>query len=156
MDTSELLRLPVYAWQQAQKCVAPQNDYKRGKDDLRYSIKSAGRLYLLPVDSLRHQRARKANRGAGEHHDDKHLAYTGGETVPPPTGGRLSYHAFFRLALLFGILHVATLVLSTLPVAVRPRKTALAYTVAIAISVFILVEEPESEEGSEMGKPPLA
>ncbi len=93
----------------------------------------------------------------GEHHDDKHLAYTGGETVPPPTGGRLSYHAFFRLALLFGILHVATLVLSTLPLGVRPRKTALAYTIAIAISVFILVEEPKSEkEIPEAEKIPLS
>ncbi len=87
----------------------------------------------------------------GEHHEDKHLAYTGGERVPPPTGGRLSYHAFFRLALLFGILHVATLVLSTLPLGVRPRRTALAYTIAIAISVFVLIgEEEEGETGGEL------
>lgn len=82
----------------------------------------------------------------GEHHDDKHLAYTGGETVPPPTGGRLSYHAFFRLALLFGILHVAALVLSTLPLGGHPRWSALAYTIGIAISVLILIEEPEEED----------
>jgi NADH:ubiquinone oxidoreductase subunit 3 (subunit A) len=77
----------------------------------------------------------------GEHHEDKHLAYTGGETVSPPTTSRISYHAFFRLALLFAILHVATLVLSTLPGGVGSRRAASVYAVGIAISVLVLAKE---------------
>jgi NADH:ubiquinone oxidoreductase subunit 3 (subunit A) len=76
---------------------------------------------------------------SGEHHEDKHLAYTGGEAVPPPTTGRFSYHVFFRLALLFAILHVATLVLSTLPGGISARRAASVYAVGIAISVLVLV-----------------
>jgi NADH:ubiquinone oxidoreductase subunit 3 (subunit A) len=82
---------------------------------------------------------------AGENDPDKYLPYTGGER-PLPIPNLLNYHSFFRLALLFGILHVATLVLSTLPRNVRSRRTALAYAVGIAISVFVLVEEEEEEE----------
>ncbi len=73
----------------------------------------------------------------GEHHDDKHLAYTGGETVPPPAS-RLTYHAFFRLALLFGILHVAALVVSTLPSGGPSHLVALAYLAGVGISVVML------------------
>jgi NADH:ubiquinone oxidoreductase subunit 3 (subunit A) len=78
-----------------------------------------------------------AARPEGESSTDKHLPYTGGEhPLPPP--GVLAYHAFFRLSLLFGILHVATLVLSTLPHDIRSRRTALLYIAGIAISVFVL------------------
>ncbi len=78
----------------------------------------------------------------GEPSPDKYMSYTGGERpLPPPT--TLAYHAFFRLALLFGILHVATLVLSTLPRNVRSHRTALAYLAGIAISVFVLTGEEE-------------
>jgi hypothetical protein len=76
----------------------------------------------------------------GEHHDDKHLAYTGGEEVPPPAS-RLTYHAFFRLALLFGILHVAALVVSTLPASGPSHLVALAYLVGVGISVVMLVDD---------------
>lgn len=79
----------------------------------------------------------------GEDHEDKHLAYTGGEMVPPPTTSHLSYHAFFRLALLFAILHVATLVLSTLPGGIGSRRMASVYAVGIAISVLVLAKEEE-------------
>ena len=76
----------------------------------------------------------------GKNDPDKYLPYTGGE-LPSPAPNLLGYQGFFRLALLFGILHVATLVLSTLPRDVRSHRTALAYAVGIAISVFVLVEE---------------
>ncbi len=76
----------------------------------------------------------------GEHHDDKHLAYTGGEEVPPPAS-RLTYHAFFRLALLFGILHVAALVVSTLPASGPSYLVAFAYLVGIGISVVVLTRD---------------
>ena len=77
---------------------------------------------------------------AGEDEPDKYLPYTGGEPHVP-TPDLLGYHGFFRLALLFGILHVATLVLSTLPRNVQSRRTALVYAVGIAISVLVLTEE---------------
>ncbi len=73
----------------------------------------------------------------GDAAPDKYLPYTGGER-PLPLPGSMSYHAFFRLALLFGILHVATLVLSTLPRDVRSHRTALVYLAGIAVSVFVL------------------
>ncbi len=72
----------------------------------------------------------------------KHLPYTGGEE-PLPTPSTLTYHAFFRLALLFGILHVATLVLSTLPRYIPSHRLALAYLFGIGISVFVLTGEEE-------------
>ncbi|HNT77511.1 MAG TPA: hypothetical protein PKH77_21055 [Anaerolineae bacterium] len=71
---------------------------------------------------------------------DRHLPYTGGER-PRPLPGMMAYHAFFRLALLFGILHVATLVLSTLPQDVLSHRTALLYLGGVAISVFVLTGE---------------
>ncbi len=72
----------------------------------------------------------------------KHLPYTGGE-LPLPLPLQQGYRAFFRLALLFSILHVATLVFSTLPNNVQPRRTALIYLAGIAISVFALTERKE-------------
>lgn len=73
----------------------------------------------------------------GDVHPGKHLAYTGGEPpVPPPDG--LGYHAFFRLALLFGILHVATLVISTLPQDIPSHRFAALYLGAAAVSVLVL------------------
>ncbi len=73
---------------------------------------------------------------------DKHLPYTGGElpTRPPETIG---YQAFFRLALLFAILHVAVLVLSTVPSTGSAQRLALIYLGGIAISVFVLTAKEE-------------
>ncbi len=76
---------------------------------------------------------------AGKNDPYKYLPYTGGE-LPSPAPKLLGYHGFFRLALLFGILHIATLVLSTLPRDARSHQMALVYAVGIAISVFVLVE----------------
>lgn len=73
---------------------------------------------------------------------DKHLPYTGGEPHSP-VPARLGYHRFFKLALLFSILHVAALVLSTLPRVGASRRTALIYLAGIAVSVVALVERSE-------------
>lgn len=73
---------------------------------------------------------------------DKYLPYTGGEQ-PLPLPLQQSYHAFFRLALLFSILHVATLVLSTLPRDLQQHRTVLIYLAGISISVFALTERKE-------------
>ena len=78
----------------------------------------------------------------GDSVPDKYLPYTGGER-PMPLPGIMAYHAFFRLALLFGLLHVATLVLSTLPRNVRSHRTALLYLFGIGISVYVLAGEEE-------------
>jgi NADH:ubiquinone oxidoreductase subunit 3 (subunit A) len=75
----------------------------------------------------------------GEEHPGKRQPYACGEDLPPPEG-RLAYHAFFRLALMFGILHLAALVLSTLPPEVASHRVALAYLVGIGISVFVLTK----------------
>ncbi len=73
---------------------------------------------------------------------NKSLPYTGGED-PLPAPSVLTYHAFFRLALLFGILHVAALVLSTLPRYVLSHRLALVYLVGVGISVLVLTGEEE-------------
>lgn len=81
----------------------------------------------------------------GGTHEARRRPYTGGEELPAPTR-RLSYHAFFRLALMFGILHVAALVVSTLPASLVTRRTALFYLVGIGISVFVLSDEDPKED----------
>jgi NADH:ubiquinone oxidoreductase subunit 3 (subunit A) len=77
-------------------------------------------------------------------HEDKLRAYTGGEEVPPPES-LLTYHAFFRLALLFGILHVAALVVSTLPARGASHRVALTYLIGIGVSVVMLAAEGREE-----------
>jgi NADH:ubiquinone oxidoreductase subunit 3 (subunit A) len=69
----------------------------------------------------------------------KHQHYACGEELVPPRV-QLTYHAFFRLALMFGILHLATLVLSTLPFEVVSHRLAIVYLVGVGISVVILTE----------------
>jgi hypothetical protein len=76
----------------------------------------------------------------GEAHRQKHLPYTGGEDLPPPPS-RLTYHAFFRLALMFGILHVAALVVSTVPASRVSHRVALVYLIGIGISVMVLARD---------------
>jgi NADH:ubiquinone oxidoreductase subunit 3 (subunit A) len=77
-----------------------------------------------------------------EHSVNKMLPYTGGEQ-PLPVPEMLTYHAYFRLALLFGILHVATLVLSTVSRDVASHRMALVYLMGVGVSVFVLTGEEE-------------
>jgi NADH:ubiquinone oxidoreductase subunit 3 (subunit A) len=53
---------------------------------------------------------------------------------------KLTYHAFFKLALMFGILHLASLVIATLPAGGTSRRLATLYLVGIGISVLVLTE----------------
>lgn len=73
----------------------------------------------------------------GPDHPDKHLPYSGGQKIPPEEV-RLSYEKFFRLALLFGIAHVAVLVLATLPFEKSTIFLGLFFLIGISISAFAL------------------
>jgi NADH:ubiquinone oxidoreductase subunit 3 (subunit A) len=75
----------------------------------------------------------------GKDHPGKHEPYACGEDLTP-LRVQLTYHQFFRLALMFGILHLAAMVISTLPAGAVPRRVATAYLVGIGISVFVLTK----------------
>lgn len=73
----------------------------------------------------------------GEDHADKYLPYSGGQGIPPMEV-RLSYETFFRLGLLFGIAHVAVLVLATLPMNWASHRLGLLYLFGVSISAMVL------------------
>ncbi|HUV88152.1 MAG TPA: hypothetical protein VMY80_00740 [Anaerolineae bacterium] len=75
----------------------------------------------------------------GEAHPGKHLPYACGEDMLP-SQARLAYHAFFRLALMFAVLHLATLVVSTLPADGAARLAGAAYLAGIAVCVLVLTK----------------
>jgi NADH:ubiquinone oxidoreductase subunit 3 (subunit A) len=75
----------------------------------------------------------------GQDQPGKGQPYACGEELPPPKA-QLAYHAFFRLALIFGMLHLATLVFSTLPIASPSHRLAMVYLVGIGISVSVLTD----------------
>jgi NADH:ubiquinone oxidoreductase subunit 3 (subunit A) len=75
----------------------------------------------------------------GEEHPGKHQPYACGEDLLPPQA-QLAYHDFFQLALMFSMLHLATLVVSTLPPGGASHRIAVAYLVGIGISVFVLTK----------------
>jgi hypothetical protein len=75
----------------------------------------------------------------GKDHMDKHLPYSGGQRLPP-VEVRLSYEKFFRLGLLFGIAHVAVLVLATLPLNWAAHRIGLLYLTGISISAIVLAQ----------------
>jgi NADH:ubiquinone oxidoreductase subunit 3 (subunit A) len=75
----------------------------------------------------------------GEDHPGKHQPYACGEDLGL-SQVKLTYHAFFRLALMFGILHLATLVIATLPASGTSRRSATLYLLGIGISVLVLTD----------------
>lgn len=92
-------------------------------------------VFVLLVLAL--YRAAGAAQARGPETPGKHEPYACGEDAVLPEA-RPAYHTFFRLALMFGILHVAGLVLSTLPVEVESPALAVAYVVGVAIGVAVL------------------
>lgn len=74
---------------------------------------------------------------SGPDHPDKFLPYSGGQKIPPAEV-RLSYKAFFRLGLLFGLVHVAVLVLATLPLVRGSLILGLFYLAGLSISAAVL------------------
>jgi NADH:ubiquinone oxidoreductase subunit 3 (subunit A) len=73
----------------------------------------------------------------GKDHPEKYLPYSGGQDFPPREV-RLSYQAFFRIGLLFGILHVSALMISTLPLKSSTMGMGILYLAGISISAFVL------------------
>jgi len=73
----------------------------------------------------------------GEAHPGKHQPYACGEDLLPPEA-QLAYHAFFQLALMFSLLHLATLVASTLPPGNESHRIATLYLMGITVSVLAL------------------
>jgi len=69
----------------------------------------------------------------------KHLHYSCGEDLEVPSLN-LNYHQFFRLALLFGILHIVALVIATIPAGTDIRILPIVYLVSAGIGMFILLE----------------
>ncbi len=76
----------------------------------------------------------------GLDHAEKHMPYSGGQKIPPMEV-RLSYEAFFRIALLFSIAHVAVLVLATLPLMWISHQIGLLYLGGISISAIVLAHK---------------
>jgi len=75
----------------------------------------------------------------GDEHPGKREPYACGEDMAP-SQAKLAYHGFFRLALTFAVLHLATLVIATLPRGGASPLVAMAYITGIAVSVLVLTE----------------
>lgn len=95
-------------------------------------------LFLMLAWGLYRMGGKLAARG--EAHPGKHQPYACGEDMLPPQV-KLAYHTFFQLALMFAVLHLATLVVSTLPRAGASHLVAVAYLAGVAICVLVLTEE---------------
>jgi len=79
----------------------------------------------------------------GADHPGKHRPYACGEDLRMPPV-KLGYHPFFRLALMFSVLHLAALTVSTLPGRGLFQPAGLVYLAGIAISVLVLIGEEET------------
>jgi NADH:ubiquinone oxidoreductase subunit 3 (subunit A) len=75
----------------------------------------------------------------GQDHPGKHRPYACGEDLLPPEA-QLSYDAFFHLALMFALLHLASLVVATLPPGEASHRIALLYLLGIIVSVLVLTK----------------
>lgn len=81
----------------------------------------------------------------GKDHPHKREPYACGEELD--TGNiMLTYHSFFRVALLFGILHIVALVITTMPSELSRRGVAIAYLAAAAVTMIILFEKEQPIE----------
>jgi NADH:ubiquinone oxidoreductase subunit 3 (subunit A) len=76
----------------------------------------------------------------GKEAPGKRLPYTCGEDLSSGEA-RLAYHRFFRLALMFVVVHVAALVIATLPRQSSMRLLAVVYVLILGLCVDILVTE---------------
>lgn len=75
----------------------------------------------------------------GEDTPGKRLPYACGEDLSP-VETKLSYQRFFRLALMFVVIHMATLVAAMLPRQLDARLLVTVYLVGVAVCVDVLVK----------------
>ncbi|HAF61534.1 MAG TPA: hypothetical protein DCK95_04335 [Anaerolineaceae bacterium] len=75
----------------------------------------------------------------GEYSRAKHLHYSCGEDIDAPHV-EVNYHAFFRLALLFSILHIVALVISTIDLNTDNKLIPVLYLLGAGVSMIILME----------------
>lgn len=75
----------------------------------------------------------------GHYSKGKHSHYACGEDLATPDLD-LNYHAFYRLALLFGICHITALVISTIPTGYTGKVFPFVYIVGALLSLAILWE----------------
>lgn len=79
----------------------------------------------------------------GENNPAKFIHYACGEDLDAPHF-ELNYHAFFRLSLLFGILHIVALVISTtVSTNTNSKIFSVMYVIGAAVCMFILLESDE-------------
>ena len=78
----------------------------------------------------------------GQDSPGKHLPYACGEDLGLEES-RFSYQRFFRLALMFVVVHMATLVVAFLPTALEDRVLATVYMLGVAVCVDALVRRGE-------------
>ena len=83
----------------------------------------------------------------GKDSTGKHMHYSCGEDLDSPSFN-LNYHQFFRLALLFGILHIVALVIATIPAGSKIRLLPVIYLMSAGIGMYILLERNE-RKGSD-------
>jgi NADH:ubiquinone oxidoreductase subunit 3 (subunit A) len=76
----------------------------------------------------------------GKETPGKRLPYACGEDIVPGET-KLSYEGFFRLALMFVVTYVGTLVLATMPRAEGLRELATLYLLGVAICVDVLARK---------------
>ncbi len=75
----------------------------------------------------------------GKYSRAKHMHYYCGEDIDAPHV-EVNYHAFFRLALLFSILHIVALVISTIDLNTEHKFVPVLYLVGAGVSIIILLE----------------
>lgn len=87
----------------------------------------------------------RINAARSEESEGKHKHYSCGEDLEVPSM-KLSYHAFFRLALLFGILHIVALVITTIPTEFGHKALPLFYLLSAGICMSILLERDHEND----------
>jgi NADH:ubiquinone oxidoreductase subunit 3 (subunit A) len=92
-------------------------------------------FYLLLIYGL--YRLVRPLQASGQDHPGKHQPYASGEELEQ-TEARHTYQGYYQLALIFGVMHLATLVLATVPATGSSRPIATFYLVAVGISVIVL------------------
>ena len=73
-------------------------------------------------------------------HPEKYLPYSSGQNLAPGDD-LMTYQAFFRIGLLFVVLHVAVLVISTLPFEEVSNRMGFFYLFGVLVSAFVLADK---------------